>query len=96
MTSELDHQGAGVVEVGGGSYELFYMRQRKRLMSLAYVVTGSRAGAEDLAQEALAQIFHEALWVPGVVGDLGEVGVVGLVWLWRGTRMCDPVFGHAV
>ncbi len=42
----------GVVEVGG-SFELFYMRQRKRLVSLAYVVSGSRAGAEDLAQEAL-------------------------------------------
>jgi hypothetical protein len=49
-----------------------------------------------LGGDLLAQIFHEALWVPGVVGDLGEVGVVGLVRLWRGTRMCDPVYGHAV
>ena len=38
MTSELDRLGAGVVEVGG-SFELFYKRQRKRLMSLAYVVS---------------------------------------------------------
>ena len=57
MTSELDHLSPDMVEVGGGSYELFYMRQRKRLMSLAYVVSGSRVAAEDLAQEALVAAY---------------------------------------
>lgn len=56
MTSDQD-QRTGMVEVVGGSFELFYERQRKSLMGLAYVVSGSRIGAEDLAQDALAAAY---------------------------------------
>ncbi len=56
MTSDLDLH-TGMVEVVGGSFELFYERQRKPLMGLAYVVSGSWVGAEDLAQEALTAAY---------------------------------------
>lgn len=34
------------------TFEAFYARERQRIIGLAFVMTGSRAGAEDLAQEA--------------------------------------------
>lgn len=56
MTSDLDGQ-LSRVEVGGGSFDVFYARQRKPLIALGYAVTGSRSAAEDLAQDALAAAF---------------------------------------
>ena len=41
------------------SYEQFYRREYGRLVGLAYVLSGSRSGAEDLAQEALAAAFRQ-------------------------------------
>ncbi len=43
---------------GGDSFESFYRSQRKTLIDLAYVVSGSRTGAEDLAQEALVAAYR--------------------------------------
>lgn len=57
MTADSDPQ-PSVVEVRGDSFELFYERQRRPLIDLAYAVSGSRHGAEDLAQEALAAAFR--------------------------------------
>jgi RNA polymerase sigma factor (sigma-70 family) len=34
------------------SFEAFYARERQQITGLAFVMSGSRAGAEDLAQEA--------------------------------------------
>jgi len=34
------------------SFETFYRRERRSVIGLAYVLSGSRSGAEDLAQEA--------------------------------------------
>ena len=42
---------------GTRSFEAFYRSQRKSLIALAYAVTGSRRGAEDLAQDALVAAF---------------------------------------
>ena len=34
------------------TFDVFYARERRQIVGLAYVLSGSRAGAEDLAQEA--------------------------------------------
>ena len=57
MTSDIDPSSA-MVEVGADSFDLFYRRQRKPLIDLAYAVSGSRTGAEDLAQEALVAAYR--------------------------------------
>ncbi len=42
-----------------GSFEAFYARERSKVVGLAYVLSGSRLGAEDLAQDAfLAALGH--------------------------------------
>jgi RNA polymerase sigma-70 factor, ECF subfamily len=40
-------------------FEAFYRRERRPLIALAYAVSGSRVGAEDLAQEALEAAFRD-------------------------------------
>ena len=57
MTADLDGH-LRMVDVGGDSFDVFYARQRKPLIALAYAVTGSRSGAEDLAQDALTAAFR--------------------------------------
>lgn len=57
MTADLEAQ-LELGEPGGDSFESFYRRQRKPLIDLAYVVSGSRTGAEDLAQEALIAAYR--------------------------------------
>jgi len=52
MTADLDAH-PRMVEVAADAFDLFYRRQRKPLIDLVYAVSGSRSGAEDLAQEAL-------------------------------------------
>ena len=37
------------------TFDLFYRRERKSVIGLAYVLSGSRSGAEDLAQDAFLQ-----------------------------------------
>lgn len=57
MASDFDTH-PPIVDVGSGSFDLFYARQRKPLIALAYAVTGSRSVAEDLAQDALVAAFR--------------------------------------
>lgn len=45
-------------DVVSSSFEVFYSQQRRRLIALAYAVSGSRIAAEDLAQEALLAAFE--------------------------------------
>ena len=45
--------------VRGESFESFYARQQRRLVGLAFSVSGSRLGAEDLAQDALAAAYRD-------------------------------------
>lgn len=39
-------------------FEAFYARELRALVGLAYVLSGSRSGAEDLAQEALIAAYR--------------------------------------
>jgi RNA polymerase sigma factor (sigma-70 family) len=45
--------------VRGESFESFYARQQRRLVGLAFSVSGSRLGAEDLVQDALAAAYRD-------------------------------------
>ena len=42
----------------GETFETFYAREFRPLVALAYVLSGSRANAEDLAQEAMAAAYR--------------------------------------
>jgi len=46
-----------VVSVGE-TFETFYAREFRPLVALAYVLSGSRAAAEDLAQEAMVAAYR--------------------------------------
>lgn len=39
-------------------FESFYARERRAVMGLAYALSGSRSGAEDLAQEAFVAAYR--------------------------------------
>lgn len=47
------------VVVGSGTFEAFYRRNLRRLVGLAYSVSGSSADAEDLAQDALSEAHRD-------------------------------------
>lgn len=40
------------------TFEAFYTRERQQIIGLAYVISGSRTGAEDLAQDALVSALR--------------------------------------
>jgi len=40
-------------------FESFYTRERRSVVGLAYVLSGSRSGAEDLAQEAFVAAYRK-------------------------------------
>ena len=56
-----------------GRFEYFYLQEYPKVVALAYVLSGSRAGAEDIAQEAFLRAYrdwdrignyeHQAAWV---------------------------------
>ncbi len=66
------------------SFETFYARERQRITGLAYVLSGSRPGAEDLAQEAFLAALRNwnkissyddpAAWVRRVVANRSVSG----------------------
>lgn len=41
------------------TFESFYARQRRPLVGLAYAASGSRLGAEDIAQDALVAAYRD-------------------------------------
>jgi RNA polymerase sigma-70 factor (ECF subfamily) len=61
------------------AFEAFYARERQRITGLAYVLSGSRTGAEDLAQDAFIAALRNwnkissyddpAAWVRRVVAN---------------------------
>lgn len=65
------------MRIGQDGYEQFYRRIRPRLIALAYAVSGSRSGAEDLAHDALEAAYRDwerissldnpAAWVQRIV-----------------------------
>ena len=68
-----------------GRFEYFYLREYPKVVALAYVLSGSRTGAEDIAQEAFLRAYrdwdrvgsyeHQAAWVRRVVANLATSGL---------------------
>jgi RNA polymerase sigma-70 factor (sigma-E family) len=68
-----------------GPFEHFYLREYPRVVELAYALSGSRAGAEDVAQEAFLRAYqdwdrvgsyeHQAAWVRRVAANLATSGL---------------------
>ena len=68
-----------------GSFEHFYLEEYPRVVDLAYALSGSRSGAEDIAQEAFLRAYrdwdkvgsyeHQAAWVRRVAANLATSGL---------------------
>jgi|Tabmets5t2r1_1033131.scaffolds.fasta_scaffold14382_4 RNA polymerase sigma factor (sigma-70 family) len=68
-----------------GRFEDFYLEEYPRVVKLAYALSGSRAGAEDIAQEAFLRAYrdwdrvgsyeHQAAWVRRVAANLATSGL---------------------
>ena len=68
-----------------GSFEHFYLEEYPRVVKLAYALSGSRAGAEDIAQEAFLRAYrdwdrvrsyeHQAAWVRRVAANVATSGL---------------------
>lgn len=67
------------------SFDAFYLREYRRVVQLAYALSGSRGGAEDLAQEAfmaahdrwaeISRYEHPGAWVRKVAANLATSAV---------------------
>jgi RNA polymerase sigma-70 factor (sigma-E family) len=68
-----------------GRFEHFYLQEYPGVVALAYALSGSRAGAEDIAQEAFLRAYrdwdrvgsyeHRVAWVRRVVANLATSGL---------------------
>jgi RNA polymerase sigma-70 factor (ECF subfamily) len=68
-----------------GRFEYFYLQEYTRVVELAYALSGSRMGAEDIAQEAFLRAYqnwdrvgsyeHQAAWVRRVAANLATSGL---------------------
>jgi RNA polymerase sigma factor (sigma-70 family) len=68
-----------------GSFEDFYLQEYSGVVKLAYALSGSRTGAEDIAQEAFLRAYrdwqrvgsfeHQAAWVRRVAVNLATSGL---------------------
>jgi RNA polymerase sigma-70 factor (sigma-E family) len=68
-----------------GPFEQFYLQEYPRVVKLAYALSGSRTGAEDIAQEAFLRAYrdwdrvgsyeHQAAWVRRVAANLATSGL---------------------
>ncbi|HEV2930501.1 MAG TPA: sigma-70 family RNA polymerase sigma factor [Propionibacteriaceae bacterium] len=68
-----------------GRFEYFYLQEYPKVVALVYVLLGSRAGAEDIAQEAFLRAYrdwervgsyeHQAAWVRRVAANLATSGL---------------------
>ena len=68
-----------------GRFEDFYLEEYPRVVMLVYALSGSRAGAEDIAQEAFLRAYrdwdrvgsyeHQAAWVRRVATNLASSGL---------------------
>jgi RNA polymerase sigma-70 factor (sigma-E family) len=68
-----------------GPFEQFYLEEFPRVVKLAYALSGSRTGAEDIAQEAFLRAYrdwdrvgsyeHQAAWVRRVAANLATSGL---------------------
>jgi RNA polymerase sigma-70 factor, ECF subfamily len=63
-----------------GRFEYFYLEEYSKVVALAHALSGSRVGAEDIAQEAFLRAYrdwdrvgsyeHQAAWVRRVAANL--------------------------
>ena len=68
-----------------GGFEHFYLREYRGVVELAYALSGNRAGAEDIAQEAFLRAHrdwqrvgryqHPGAWVRRVAANLATSAV---------------------
>jgi RNA polymerase sigma-70 factor, ECF subfamily len=68
-----------------GRFEHFYLEEYPGVVKLVYALSGSRAGAEDIAQEAFLRAYqdwervgsyeHQAAWVRRVAANLATSGL---------------------
>jgi RNA polymerase sigma factor (sigma-70 family) len=68
-----------------GPFEHFYLQEYPGVVKLAYALSGSRTGAEDIAQEAFLRAYrdwervgsyeHQAAWVRRVAANLATSGL---------------------
>jgi RNA polymerase sigma-70 factor (ECF subfamily) len=68
-----------------GRFEYFYLQEYPKVVALAHVLSGSRMGAEDIAQEAFLRAYrdwdrvgsyeHQAAWVRRVAANLATSGL---------------------
>jgi RNA polymerase sigma-70 factor (sigma-E family) len=68
-----------------GRFEHFYLEEYPRVVKLVYALSGSRAAAEDIAQEAFLRAYqhwervgsyeHQAAWVRRVAANLATSGL---------------------
>jgi RNA polymerase sigma-70 factor (sigma-E family) len=68
-----------------GPFEHFYLEEYPKVVKLAYALSGSRSGAEDIAQEAFLRAYrdwdrvgsyeHQAAWVRRVAANLATSGL---------------------
>jgi RNA polymerase sigma factor (sigma-70 family) len=68
-----------------GRFEHFYLQEYPRVVALVYGLSGSRTGAEDIAQEAFLRAYrdwdrvgsyeHQAAWVRRVAANLATSGL---------------------
>jgi RNA polymerase sigma-70 factor, ECF subfamily len=68
-----------------GRFEYFYLQEYPRVVALAYALSGSRMGAEDIAQEAFLRAYrdwdrvgsyeHRVAWVRRVAANLATSGL---------------------
>jgi RNA polymerase sigma-70 factor (ECF subfamily) len=75
---------SGVVRLPG-RFEHFYLEEYPGVVRLVYALSGSRVGAEDLAQEAFLRAYrdwdrvgsyeHQAAWVRRVAANLATSGL---------------------
>jgi len=76
--------GSGAVQLPG-PFEHFYLQEYASVVKLAYALSGSRAGAEDIAQEAFLRAYrdwdrvgsyeHRVAWVRRVAANLATSGL---------------------
>jgi RNA polymerase sigma-70 factor (ECF subfamily) len=55
----------------GESFETFYAREYRRLVALTYVLSGDRALAEDLAQDAMTTVYRSWARISVMDGPAG-------------------------
>jgi RNA polymerase sigma-70 factor (sigma-E family) len=68
-----------------GRFEYFYLEEYPKVVALAHALSGSRIGAEDIAQEAFLRAYrdwdrvgsyeHQAAWVRRVAANLATSGL---------------------